>query len=184
MATNFFKIISGTVFIIAFTQLSMDLSLGEVSIPVTGQSLAVLTVAALLGIRNGLLAILLYLIAGGLGLPVFANGASGWEIFGKGSGGFLYGFLVAGGLTGWLAERWGIAGFFRNIGMMTIGTALILLFGVGHLTFKYGLEKALEYGFYPFWPGAIVKIIIGAMVLSIWNFYGRSRSMDIHAGAA
>jgi len=94
MPTNFFKIILGTVFIILLTQLSFNLSFKEIAIPITGQSLAVLTVAALLGFRNGILAIALYLALGGAGLPLFANGESGWEIFGKGSGGFLYGFSL------------------------------------------------------------------------------------------
>ncbi len=167
MPTIFFKIFLGLIFLIALTQLTLNLSYQEVAIPITGQSLAVLVVTALLGARKGSLTISLYLLLGGIGLPVFANGGSGWEIFTKGSGGFLYGFLIAGGLTGWLAERWGIAHFLKNIGMMGIGTGVILLFGVGHLTAKYGLEKALEYGFFPFWPGAIIKIIAGAVILSI-----------------
>jgi len=168
---NFLKIILGTIFIIGLTQLALDLSFKEIPIPITGQSLAVLTVAVLLGFRNGSLAIGLYLLLGAIGLPVFANGAAGWETFGKGSGGFLYGFLVAGSLTGWLAERWGIAKFSKNLLLMGVGTALIILFGVGHLSAMYGLEKALEYGFYPFWPGAIVKIILGAVVLSGWHYF-------------
>ena len=177
MPTIFFKTFSGLVFLIAMTQVTLNLSYQEEAIPITGQSLAVLVVAALLGMRNGSLAIGLYLLLGGVGLPVFANGGSGWEIFTKGSGGFLYGFLVAGGLTGWLAQRWGIAHFLKNNGMMAIGTSVILLFGVGHLTVKYGLEKALEYGFYPFWPGAIIKIVAGAMILSIWNIIFTKRRL-------
>jgi len=179
MPINFLKIILGTIFIIGFTQLSIDLSFKEIPIPITGQSLSVLTVAVLLGFRNGSLAIALYLLLGGIGLPVFANGAAGWETFGKGSGGFLYGFLIAGAITGWLATDWGIAKFSKNIGMMSIGTAVILLFGVGHLSVMYGLEKALEYGFYPFWPGAIVKIISGAVILSGW--YQLSKKYHLRA---
>jgi len=142
MTTNILKILLGLIFLISMTQFSIDLSLKEVNIPITGQSLAVLLVAGLLGAKIGSLTIALYLILGGFGLPVFANGGSGWETFGKGSGGFLYGFLIAGGLIGWLSNQWGIAKFGKNIGLMTIGTVLILVFGVGHLTAKYGLEKA------------------------------------------
>jgi Uncharacterized conserved protein len=169
MTTNILKILLGLIFLISMTQFSIDLSLKEVNIPITGQSLAVLLVAGLLGAKIGSLTIALYLILGGFGLPVFANGGSGWETFGKGSGGFLYGFLIAGGLIGWLSNQWGIAKFGKNIGLMTIGTVLILVFGVGHLTAKYGLEKALEYGFYPFWPGAVIKIILGGLMLSLWH---------------
>lgn len=169
MATIFLKICIGLIFLIAMTQFSIDISYQEVAIPITGQSLAVLVVAALSGARIGSLIIALYLLLGGIGLPVFANSGSGWETFLKGSGGFLYGFLVAGALIGWWAERWGIANLLKNIGMMTIGTMVILLFGIGHLSLKYGLEKALEYGFYPFWPGAIIKVLIGAIIVSVWH---------------
>jgi biotin transporter BioY len=48
---------------------------------------------------------------------------------------------------------------------MTIGTALILVCGLAQLTYLYGLDKALEYGFWPFWPGAIMKIILGAVIV-------------------
>ena len=168
MKDNILKIILGLIFLISLTQFSIDLSLKQVNIPITGQSLAVLVVAGILGAKWGRLTIGLYLILGGFGLPIFANSGSGWEVFGKGSGGFLYGFLIVGAIVGWLSNQWGIAKFGRNIGLMTIGTALILVFGVGHLTVKYGLEKALEYGFYPFWPGAIIKIIVGAIILTLW----------------
>jgi len=178
MSTIFLKISLGLIFLIAMTQFTLDLSYQEVAIPITGQSLGVLVVASLLGARLGGLTIALYLILGGIGLPVFAKGASGWETFSKGSGGFLYGFLIAGLLIGWLAKRWGIANFFKNIGMMTIGTVVILLFGVGHLTAKYGLGKALEYGFYPFWLGAIIKIIAGALILSLWYQFSNKLSTD------
>jgi len=47
---------------------------------------------------------------------------------------------------------------------MFIGTAIIILFGLIQLTVMYGWSKALEYGFYPFIPGAIVKIVLGALV--------------------
>ena len=42
---------------------------------------------------------------------------------------------------------------------------MIIAFGVGHLTYLYGFEKALEYGFYPFWQGAVVKIFLGAIIV-------------------
>ncbi len=169
MPTIILKTFFGFVFLTAMTQFTIDLSYQEVAIPITGQSLGALVIACLLGAKVGGLTILLYLLLGGMGLPVFANGGSGWEVFTKGSGGFLYGFLIAGCLTGWLSERWGISNFLKNIAMMGIGTAIILLFGIGHLTGKYGIGKALEYGFYPFWPGAIIKVVIGAILLSIWH---------------
>src|SRR5690606_20819627 len=47
-------------------------------VPVTGQTCAVLLAGAALGPLRGLLAMAVYLVAGGLGVPWFAEGAWGW----------------------------------------------------------------------------------------------------------
>ncbi len=137
----------------------------ESEIPITGQSLAVLVVGFVLGRKRGLLAISIYLILGLVGLPVFANGASGVETFTGGSGGYLYGFLVGGYVSGVLQEEGYGRRFMHCLTAMTIGTIVILVFGIAHLTYLYDFEKALQYGFFPIWPGAIVKIIIGAIIV-------------------
>jgi len=98
-------------------------------------------------------------------LPVFAKGASGIDTLMGGSGGFLYGFLVGGYVCGALQENGFGDSFTEGLIVMAIGTALILICGIAQLTFLYGLEKALEYGFWPFWPGALVKIILGAVII-------------------
>ena len=144
---------------------SIDLPWKGGGIPITGQSLAVLVVGFVLGRKLGLLVIAIYLIAGLAGLPVFAKGASGIDTLMGGSGGFLYGFLVGGYVCGALQENGFGASFAESLIAMTIGTALILTCGIAQLTYLYGFEKALDYGLIPFWPGAIVKIILGALII-------------------
>ena len=144
---------------------NVDLPWKDGGIPITGQSLAVLVVGFVLGRKRGMLAIAIYLILGIIGLPVFANGASGIETLMGGSGGFLYGFLVGGYVCGALQENGFAARFFSILTAMAIGTALILICGIAQLTFLYGFEKALQYGFLPFWPGAILKIILGTVIV-------------------
>ena len=154
----------GVLIIIAGSQFSIDLNLKEVSIPITGQSLVVLLVGFLLGRKWGSLAVFVYLLLGVLDFPVFAEGKFGWETFKKGSGGFLYGFLFAAYTVGILGDKgWG-RNFAKSLIAMTLGTIIIIVFGVMHLSFLYGFEKALEYGFFPFWRGAVVKILLGTIV--------------------
>ena len=155
----------GLLLICLGAMVSIDLPWKDGGIPITGQSLAVLVVGFVLGRRRGLLVIAIYLIAGLAGLPVFANGASGIDTLMGGSGGFLYGFLVGGYVCGALQENGFGVSFAECLTAMTIGTALILICGIAQLTYLFGLDKALEYGFWPFWPGAIVKIILGAAVV-------------------
>ena len=144
---------------------NVDLPWKDGGIPITGQSLAVLVVGFVLGRKRGMLVIAIYLIAGLAGLPVFAKGASGIDTLLGGSGGFLYGFLVGGYVCGALQENGFGNSFAEGLIVMAIGTALILICGIAQLTFLYGFEKALQYGFLPFWPGAILKIILGAMIV-------------------
>ena len=155
----------GLLLICLGAMVSIDLPWKDGGIPITGQSLAVLVVGFVLGRKRGLLVIAIYLITGLVGLPVFAKGASGIDTLMGGSGGFLYGFLVGGYVCGALQENDFGDSFAECLTAMTIGTALILVCGIAQLTYLYGLDKALEYGFWPFWPGAIMKIILGAAIV-------------------
>ncbi|MEL6867492.1 MAG: biotin transporter BioY [Bacteroidota bacterium] len=148
------------VMLVLSAQIRIDLPFG---IPITGQSLAVLLVAYLLGLRWGGLAIASYLIIGLLGLPVFAKGAAGWATLMGGSGGYLIGFLAGGAVTAWLGQFPQRATMSWALLAMTLGTLVILLFGIGRLTMLYGWEKALEYGLYPFWKGALIKVVLGGL---------------------
>lgn len=153
---------------IAFTalmaQLTIHLPEAAGGIPITGQSLAVLLVGMLLRQPWGALAVCTYVLIGALGLPVYADGRGGWEVLAGGSGGFLLGFIAGAAMLGWLAELgWG-KGLGKALAAMMIGTAIILVFGLLRLSLLYGWEKALSYGFYPFWPGALVKIVVGGIL--------------------
>lgn len=167
MRNDILKILFGTLSIYIGALIAFDLNLNETKIPITGQSLAVLVVGFLLGRKLGVLAVAVYLLLGIVDLPVFAKGASGIEVFTKGSGGFLYGFLFAAFAVGWLAEKGFDQSFLKIIVAMILGTIVFLIFGVGHLSALYGFEKALEYGLYPFWKGAIVKIFLGAGIVGL-----------------
>lgn len=149
-------------------RVQIDLPLNEAGVPITGQSYAVLTIAALLGRKLGPLAVFFYLLVGVLGVPVFADGAAGLSVLSGGSAGYLYGFVVAAFVAGWLADwGWGKS-YFKGLLLMSLGTAVILIFGLAWLTYLYGWDKALEYGFYPFWIGALIKIVLGMLTLKIY----------------
>jgi biotin transport system substrate-specific component len=135
-------------------------------VPVTGQTLAVLLVGALLGSRRGSLAVLAYIAQGLAGLPVFAGGALGMARLLGPTGGYLVGFAAAAFLVGLLAER----GWDRRV--LTTAAAMILgnlvIYAIGALwlaPFVGGLEQALATGVLPFIPGDLVKIVAAALLL-------------------
>ena len=168
----------GVLVICLGAMIAFNLPLNGSDIPITGQSLAVLVIGFVLGRKRALFAIALYLILGVMGFPVFAKGASGIDTLIGGSGGFLYGFLVGGYVCGALQENGFGDSFAECLTAMTIGTVLILVCGIAQLTYLYGLDKALEYGFWPFWPGAIMKIILGAVIVYYMPKDGTSRSLE------
>lgn len=156
-------ILLGVVAVSIAARITIEVPVGE-GIPISGQSLAVLLVGWYLGPQKGFIAILAYIVLGGFGLPIFADGNSGWSVLQKGSGGFLLGFILAAVLSGYFSQQKN-ALLNQAFNAMFFGTLLIIVFGVAWLTRLYGWELALEYGFFPFWPGAVVKIILGILII-------------------
>lgn len=138
-------------------------------IPITGQSLAVLLVACFLKSRLAVFSILLYLLLGILGIPVFAEASSGFSSLQGNSGGFLYGFVAGAFVVGKLSEQDWEKTLPLSIAAMGIGTAIILAIGVAHLSYHIGLENAITYGFLPFIAGALVKIVLGGIVMHYFS---------------
>ena len=72
-------------------------------VPFTLQTLAILSVMFAAGGRNGTMAVLVYLLMGLCGIPVFAGFRGGISSFVSPAGGFLTGFLIA-ALIYWLLD--------------------------------------------------------------------------------
>lgn len=145
-------------------QVTITIPLSESGIPITGQSLAILTTASILKPKNAALVILSYLVLGFSGLPVFADGSSGIEKLWGNSGGFLYGFLIAGTLLSYAIRAFSDNKFYRILIFTLLATAILLAIGVLHLSVHIGFQKAITYGFLPFWKGGIIKSLLGAMI--------------------
>ena len=157
--------IAGVLVLVASASLSFDVP--GTDIPISAQSLAVFLVAYLLGWPAGTGTVFLYLLLGGIGLPVFADGKSGWQTFTGGSGGFLVGFLLSAGWISWWKRYADSHSFVQLLGIFTSATVLLLAIGNGYLAHLYGWEKGLQYGFWPFWPGALIKILLAAILVGI-----------------
>ncbi len=159
----------------ALTGLAAQLSVNVPGspVPVTGQTFAALLVGTALGARRGAAALALYLLAGLAGLPWFAAGASGWAMP---SLGYVLGFVLAGGLTGFLARRGADRGPLRTAGVMVLGNLAIYAVGVPYLAaaLHVPLARAAELGLYPYLVGDGLKVLLamGALPLA-WKLAGR-----------
>ena len=119
---------------------------------------------------------LLYLIIGALGLPVFADGSSGLDVFFGNSGGYLIGFLCASIFMGeWYKMNWSLK-ISTSLLAMLFGTLIVLACGYIKLSTTIGMEAAYLHGIYPFIPGAIIKIIAGAYISVIISRYKKGRA--------
>lgn len=144
-------------------------------VPITGQTFAVLLIAALYGPVRGVATVLAYLAEGAAGLPVFAGGLGGAAyLVASPTTGYLLGFVLAAAATGALAARGWDRSFPRAIAAMTIGTAIIFAAGLAWLSVVIGLftgevtlPTLLMAGLWPYLPGAVVKIVLAAALLPI-----------------
>jgi len=175
-------VVTGSLFVAGMAQLYLRLPFTPV--PITGQTLAVLLVGGALGARRAGASLALYLGWIAIGLPFAAEGKSGLEMLKvtTASGGYLWGFVVAAVLVGWLAER----GWDRDLGRawaaMLLGSIVIYLFGVPWLAAALDipiaaegdvLNDALEFGMYPFVIGDILKLLLaGAALPAAWRLVG------------
>ena len=134
-------------------------------VPITAQTLAVGLIGALFGARRGAATVALYLAEGAIGLPVFAQGAAGIAKFMGPTAGYLAGFLASAFVVGRLCEMgWGRR-FWTAAAALALGDLTVHLYGLAWLSSFDGFETALKLGFYPFIPGNIIKIIVGASLL-------------------
>ena len=142
-------------------------------VPFTLQTFAVLLAGAALGSLRGTLSMLLYLIAGGLGLPCFAHGSAGW---GGPSFGYVVGFVVAAAMVGRLSERRADRYVLSTAAQFVLGSALVYLVGAGWLAADLHLSagQAFRLGVRPFLLTDAIKAALAALALpSAWSLIGR-----------
>lgn len=165
--------LSGSWLVALLSQIAIPLQ----PVPITGQTFGVLLVGAALGWRRGALALLLYVLQGVAGLPVFAGGASGVARLLGPTGGYLIGFVFAAALTGWLSERGWDRRFLSTLLAMALGNLVIYAFGLPWLAHIVGWERAITAGLLPFIPGDVLKAALAALALpGAWVIVERRRT--------
>ena len=75
------------------------------NVPITAQTAAVMLIALLLSPGYAALTVLVFILAGGIGLPFFANFKGGLGVLLGPTGGYLYGFVAAAALISAISGR-------------------------------------------------------------------------------
>jgi biotin transport system substrate-specific component len=147
--------------------LSAKVSLPLPYVPMTLQTMVVLMIGAAYGWRLGSATMIAYLAEGAVGLPVFAGPVGGLAPLLGPTAGYLFGFVVAALVTGYLAERGWDRGVVLLFAAMAVGHIVILAAGFGWLAVGIGLgaAKAWQVGIVPFIAATLVKNALGATLM-------------------
>ena len=157
-------VVGGAAFVGLCAQVAIPLPFTPV--PLTLQTFAVLLVGASLGSLRGVLSMLLYLVAGVMGVPWFSQFESGFALA---SFGYILGFILAAFIVGRLAESGATRRFGLAAGLMVIGNIAIYAVGVTWLKFAIDVTwvEAVTLGVLPFLIGDAIKIAAAAGLLPL-----------------
>ena len=168
LAKDLLLVVAGITVVAALAQVEIPMW----PVPITGQTLGVMLVAASLGFRRGVAAMAGYLALGVAGLPIFAGFTGGILTVGKPSFGFIIGFVATAAVVGWLAERRWDRRPLLAIALFGFASLIPFVFGVPYMAAVLAamgtpvdLPTALAYGFTPFIVGGMVKWAIAAAAL-------------------
>ncbi|MGN1385435.1 MAG: biotin transporter BioY [Bacillus sp. (in: firmicutes)] len=150
-----------TAFIAIFSQITIPLPL----VPITGQTLAIGIAATILGRKYGTMSVLLYLIIGAVGVPVFAGMSGGIGKLVGPTGGYLVGFLPTAYIIGLMIEKTKLC-FTNALIANIIGMIVTLTFGTIWLKISASLtwSAAIASGVTPFLLVGILKAAIAAYI--------------------
>ena len=196
IATDFVLMFGFAWFVALFAQ--MAIRLPWTPVPITGQTFAVLVTGGALGANRGAGSLLIYMLMGMIGIPVFAPGSDALAMDGTwgahfllpwvgsaslpwaiSSGGYIVGFILAAWVTGFFAERlWDR----KPLGLLAMLAGNVILYVPGLLWLYADVAgrdwaKTLEWGLYPFIVGDLMKLYLATLTLpAAWALVGRLKN--------
>ena len=136
------------------------------TVPFTMQTFAVFLVLSTFGGKRGTVSIILYILLGVVGIPVFAQFTSGIGILLGSTGGYIIGFIFM-GLIYWLIVHLLGKKLWVEILAMVIGIAVCYSFGTAWFMIVYaesngavGLAMVLSWCVIPFIIPDLIKLVM------------------------
>lgn len=135
-------------------------------VPFTLQTMGVFLCVGLLGGKRGTIAVLVYILLGAIGIPVFSGFSGGFGVLLGNTGGYIIGFLGT-ALIMWLFEKLFGSSKTAFAASMVVGLIICYTFGTiwfmilyTHNTGAVGLMTVLGWCVFPFIIPDVIKMVI------------------------
>ena len=141
------------------------------SIPYTLATFAVYLAASVIDWKHGTLAVVLYILLGAVGLPVFSGFEGGFQKIAGTTGGYLIGYIPCTVIAGILIDKWEHSKFIYPVAM-AMGTLALYIFGTAWFVIQTGstLAAALAACVFPFLIVDAVKIVLASYIAYTLRF--------------
>ena len=134
-------------------------------VPISLTNFAIFLAIFVLGMKNGTISFIIYLLLGAVGVPVFSAFRGGLQVLAGATGGYLIGFIFLALIMGFALDHFDRKLVPTIIGMI-IGMAVCYAFGTVWLAklLSLSFKEGLMMGVIPYLAGDVAKIIIAAIV--------------------
>jgi biotin transport system substrate-specific component len=134
-------------------------------VPIVLSTFFVILSGLLLGSHWGPTSMGLYLLVGAIGMPVFAGGKGGLAHFLGPTGGYLFGYVLASWITGFISER---SPGLLILDILAVLLGSLVIYGLGipwlKLVTQMSWTKTLTAGMVPFLIGDAVKASVAIIL--------------------
>lgn len=141
----------------------ISIPIGDV--PITLQTLAVCISAAMLGWKRGTISVIVYILLGAVGLPVFAGMSGGFGVIAGSTGGYIVGFILTALIVGFAADKFGRKIIPLSVSMV-IGILACYAVGTPWFMMVTGMDLWVSLGYcvFPFLIPDAVKVAIAVIL--------------------
>lgn len=139
------------------------------TVPITLQTMGVVLISGLFGAKRGTLSILLYILIGAIGVPVFSGFKSGFGVLLGSTGGYIIGFIFTALIVGIVSDK--TNKLWALILSMVVGILVCYAFGTAWFAVVYAktnepasLATILGWCVIPFLIPDAIKIALAAVL--------------------
>jgi len=140
------------------------------AVPITFATLVIYFIGATVGEKYGIVAVLIYILLGLVGMPVFSGFTGGLSRLVSVTGGFIIGYIPCVYICGIIIKRAKKKMWVYPVAML-LGT--IALYMVGTAWYMYQTDNSFVGGVLvcvlPFLPGDIIKIVMASVFSHAFN---------------